>query len=53
MEHIAAVIVEGKDWAIGIPAVTHVPLFDLTAGGIHPELIILGTGLSQHTLDGR
>ena len=31
MEHIAAVIVESEYWAIGIPAITYIPLFYLAA----------------------
>ena len=52
MEHIAAVVVESKHGAIGIPAIAYVPLFNLTASGVYAELIVLSTSLSQQALDG-
>ena len=53
MENVAAVIVEGENRTIGIPAVTYVPLLDLATGRIHTELIELRAGFRQQTLDRR
>ena len=46
MEYIAGIIVESKDWTIGEPAVTHVPLFHLAgstrAARIRIDLFMMG-----------
>ena len=54
MEDIAAVVVEGEDGAVGIPAVAHVPLLHLTDGHHHAEIVVfLQTGgLGYEALDG-
>ena len=53
MEHITAVIVEGKHGAVGIPSITHIPFLHLAAGSIHTELVILAASLGNEALDDR
>ena len=53
VEDVAGIVVEGKDGAVGIPAVAHIPFLHLAAGGVDAELVELGLGLGQQALDGR
>ena len=53
VEDIAAVIVESEHGTVGIPAIAHIPLFDLTASGVDAKLIERSFSLRQQTLDRR
>ena len=53
MEHITAIVVEGKDRTIGIPAITHIPLFHLATSRVDTILVVVATCLRHETLDGR
>ena len=55
VEHVAGVVVECKDGAVGIPAIADIPLLDLADGHHHTEVIVLAQAdsLGDETLNGR